>query len=130
MVTRPTVTEVENGYHGNPVQTGDLGSSGDFDAPDEAEQAILEAESMMDTVFRDKVLFTSEIKDEDIAARLLSRHKWALILGEANSEGQAGANVTWNLPSELSRSLGTTRYGMELLEYVADKPNIGVFRTR
>ena len=130
MVTRPTIDEVQNGYHGNPVETGDLASSGDFDNPDEAEQAILEAESMMNSVFGDKVLFTSEIEDEDNAIRLLSRHKWALILGEANSEGQAGSNVTWNLPSELSRSLGTTRYGMELLEYMADRPNIGVVRGR
>ena len=130
MVTRPTVTEVENGYHGNPVQTGDLGSSGDFDAPDEAEQAILEAVSMFDNIFSDNIQFSAEVRDQDNAVRLLARHRWALILGEANSEGQAGANVTWNLPTELSRSLGTTRYGMEFLEYGRDRPAVNVFRTR
>jgi len=130
MVTRPTVNEVQNGYHGNPVETGDLGSSGDFDNPDEAEQAILEAESRFSAIFTDNVLFTPEIKDEDNALRVLCRHHWAVILGEAESEGQAGSNVTWSLPNGEQLELAPTRYAKEFKSYGIDTPSVNVFRTR
>jgi len=130
MVTRPTVDEVERGYHGNPVDTGDLASSGDFNAPDEAEQAILEAVSMFDAVLSDRVLLQNETADADMAIRLLCRHKWSLILGGAQSEGQGGANVTWTLPDGSEVQMAPSRYAKELQAYMAGQtPNVGVFRT-
>lgn len=138
MVDTPSVTAVELGYHGNPVQTGDLSSEGQdppFDQYDEtalgeAEMAIKEAVSQFNSVWSDQILYTSEVEDEYNAVKLLARHRWAIILGEAQSESQAGANVTWNVPSELARSLGRTRYGQEFLELAENEPNVSVFRTR
>lgn len=138
MVETPTVAAVEAGYHGNPVDTDDLTSTGEdppfgqYDDAElgEAELGIKEAVSMYDNVWSDQILFTSEVKDGQNAVKLLARHKWAIILGEAQSESQAGSNVTWNVPTELARSLGRTRYGQEFLEYAQTEPNVSVFRTR
>lgn len=137
MVDTPSVTAVELGYSGTPVETGDLSSEGQsppFDQYDdgelgEAELAIKEAVSQFENIWSDQVLYTNEIEDEAGAVKLLARHRWALILGEAQSESQAGSNVTWNMPSELARSLGRTRYGQEFLEHAENEPNVGVFRT-
>lgn len=124
MVTTPTVDEVEAGYQGNPVAVGDLDSS-------DADQLIQEAVDMYDDVFSDQILFQAEGRDSANAVRYLARHKWAVALGDTvQSEGQAGGNASYNVPTSTERSLGRTEYGQEFLEYFRDVPNVSVKRTR
>jgi len=111
------------GYHGDPLDTNDI-SQDDFD------KAVDEAVSMAENVFGDRVLFTSELDDENNAVKLLCRHKLALALGDTiDSEGQAGSNVTY-VGTGNGRSLMRTEYGMEFLEYTRDQPNVAAFKTR
>lgn len=129
MVTRPSIGEVETVYNGHPVDDGELDSSGDFDSPDDAERLIESAVSMLENLYQDQLLFTSEIADEDEAVKYLSAHKWALALGQTQSESQAGANVTYNVPQQVARSLKRTEYGLEFLEYVHTERNVSIFKT-
>lgn len=129
MVTRPSVQEVEAVYNGQPVDNGELDSSSDFTNPDDAERLILAAESMHDNLFSDSILFLGEVADEDEAVKYLAAHKWALALGQTQSEGQAGANVTYNVPQQTERSLRRTSYGLEYLEYLRSERNVSVFKT-
>jgi len=124
MVTTPSVGDVQTVYDGDPVDQGDLGNT---DASDLIDTAV----SMFENVFSDKVLFTSEALDEDEAVKYLAAHKWAIALGdEIQSESQAGGSVSYNVPTSTARGLSRTKYGQEVLEYLRDTPNIGVFRTR
>ena len=124
MVTTPTYDEVTAVYEGgDPVATGDL-------TQDQADQAIDEAVSMFEGLFEDLVLFESQTVDEDVAVRLLARHKLDLALGNTvESEGQAGNTVTY-VSKQNQRSLERTTPGQEFLEYLTETPNIGVVRSR
>jgi hypothetical protein len=124
MATTPTRDIVENGYDGKPVTNGELSDT-------EADQLITEAEKLFDSVFSDQVLFTAEVQgNQDHALRVLSRHKWALALGETTSESQSGGSQSHNIPQSTERSLRRTTYGLEFLEYVrGGEPNISIFST-
>jgi len=125
MVATPTRAEVATVYDGNPTSAG----TGDLSDPD-ADALITAAVDMYNNVFSDNILFQGETLDGDQAVKYLAAHKWAIALGdEIQSEGQAGANATYNIPTSTERALSRTKYGQEFLEYVRGEPNISVFST-
>lgn len=125
MVATPSRSEVAEIYDGDPTSNG----SGDL-SDTQADALITAAVDMHDNVYSDRILFTSEALNGDQAVKYLAAHKWAIALGDTvTSEGQAGANVTYNVSTATDRALTRTKYGLEYLEYLRDEPNISVFRT-
>ena len=122
MVSTPATDAVEAVYQGTPVTNGELTST-------QASDLIDSAVSMLNNLFSDSVMLTTEVRDPDQAVKYLAAHKWALALGEVQSESQAGGNVTYNVPPGAPRSLKRTTYGQEFLEYLVDEANIGFFST-
>ena len=122
MVATPTTDEVEAVYQGDPVMNGELTST-------QASDLIDSAVTMLDNLFSKSVMLTTEVKDETEAVKYLAAHKWALALGQAQSESQGGGNITYNVPPGAPRSLKRTTYGQEFLEYCVDERNVGFFST-
>lgn len=122
MVATPTENDVATVYDGDPVANDELSST-------EASDLIDSAVSMFENIFTDQILFLGEVADEDEAVKYLAAHKWALALGQTQSESQAGANVTYNVPQPVERSLRRTKYGLEFLEYTYSERNVAVFKT-
>ena len=123
MVSTPSRDDVTTRYQGDPVGQGELTNT-------QADALISDAVDMVDNLFSDKMVFTSELKDEDKAVIYLACHKWALALNDTvQSESQGGGSVTYNVPPAVERSLRRTTYGLEFLEYLAGEPNIGFAST-
>ena len=92
------------------------------------------AERMLNGPFSARVSrLPTVVGDRDDALKWLTAHLWELSIGgEAQSEGQTGATVSYNtVTGEWESSLSQTRYGRTFRDvHLRDEQSIGIVMTR
>jgi len=111
----------------------DLSSTGWSQTADDdvVQQYIDDAEREADTVFSKRMSNLPNLDgDRDIFIKNLAAHKLELHEGgEAQSESNAGGNVSYNLQAgsqEVMQYLGMTRYGRTAALHIRDAESIGI----